>query len=71
MSPTQSRLPGRFTIKGFLSLTMGLHLYVSGDRKYNDGFSVVNNGEHTFHYTHTSMNKYISDQWCGRPEGSH
>ena len=50
---------------------MGLHLYVSGDRKYNDGFSVVNNGEHTFHYTHTSMNEYISDQWCGRPEGSH
>ena len=69
--PDPIKAAGAIYYKGFLSLTMGLHLYASGDKKYNDGFSVVNNGEHTFHYTHTSMNEFISEQWCGRPEGSH
>ena len=70
-SDRSQKAPGAIYYKGFLSLTMGLHLYASGDKKYNNGFSVVNDGEHTFPYTHTSMNEYISQQWCGRTEGSH
>ena len=69
--PDPVKAAGAIYYKGFLSLTMGLHLYVSGDRKYDRGFSIVNNGEHTFHYTHTRMNEWISQQWCQRTVGSH
>jgi hypothetical protein len=62
---------GAIYYKGFLSLTMGLHLSVSGDRRHDRGFSIVNNGEHTFQYTHTRMNEWISQQWCQRTVGSH
>ena len=58
---------GAIYYKGFLSLAMGLHLYASGDKKYDDGFTIVNNGEHTFRYTHTRMNEWISQQWCQSP----
>ena len=69
--PDPVKAAGAIYYKGFLSLTMGLHLYASGDRKYDDGFTIVNNGEHTFHYTHTRMNERISEQWCQCTEGSH
>lgn len=69
--PDPVKAAGAIYYKGFLSLAMGLHLYVSGDTKYDDGFTIVNNGEQTFHYTHTRMNERISQQWCQRPVGSH
>jgi hypothetical protein len=69
--PDPVKAAGAIYYKGFLSLTMGLHLYASGDRKYDDDFTIVNNGEHTFHYTHTRMNERISQQWCQRTVGSH
>ncbi len=69
--PDPVKAAGAIYYKGFLSLTMGLHLYTSGDRKYDEGFTIVNNGEHTFHYTHTHMNERVSQQWCQRTEGSH
>ncbi len=69
--PDPVKAAGAIYYKGFLSLTMGLHLYASGDRKYDDGFTIVNNGEHTFHYTHTRMNERISEQWRQRTVGSH
>src|ERR1700738_3808213 len=69
--PDPVKAAGAIYYKGFLSLAMGLHLYASGDTKYDDGFTIVNNGEQTFHYTHTRMNERISQQWCQRPVGSH
>ena len=69
--PDPVKAPGATYYKGFLSLMMGLHLYASGDQKYNDGFTIVNNGEHTFHYTHTRMNEWISQQWSRSAVGSH
>jgi hypothetical protein len=69
--PDPVKAAGAIYYKGFLSLTMGLHLYASGDKKYNDGFTIVNNGEHTFPYTHTRMNECISRQWSQRAVGSH
>jgi hypothetical protein len=69
--PDPVKAAGAIYYKGFLSLAMGLHLYASGDRKYDDGFTIVNNGEHTFHYTHRLLNERISEQWSRRAVGSH
>ena len=69
--PDPVKAAGAIYYKGFLSLAMGLHLYTSGDKKYNHGFTIVNDGEHTFNYTHTRMNECISEQWSGRACGSH
>ena len=62
---------GAIYYKGFLDLQLGLHLYVSGDRKYNAGFTVVNNGADTFHYTHTGLTEKICAKWRDRVAGPH
>jgi len=69
--PDPVKAAGAIYYKGFLSLTMGLHLYASGDKKYDHGFTIVNHGKHTFQYTHTRLNEWISQQWCQRAVGSH
>ena len=69
--PDPVKAAGAIYYKGFLSLTMGLHLYASGDKKYEDGFTIVNNGEHAFRYTHAGMNECISQQWRQNACGPH
>lgn len=62
---------GNLFFKGFFSLLLGLHLYVSGDRKWNEPFDVIRDGEHTFTWTHTRVVEHIARQWRARPEGVH
>ena len=62
---------GAVYYKSFLDMQLGLHLRVSGDRKYNRGFTVVNDGPNTFHYTHTSLNEKIREKWQDRTAGPH
>jgi hypothetical protein len=69
--PDPVKAAGAIYYKGFLDLVLGLHLYVSGDKKYNNGFDIVRNGKDTFHYTHSRLNEIIGQQWGGRVEGSH
>jgi hypothetical protein len=69
--PDPVKAAGAIYYKGFLDLVLGLHLYVSGDKKYNDGFDIVHNGKDTFRYTHSRLNEIICQQWGGRVEGSH
>ncbi len=62
---------GAIYYKSFLDLQLGLHLRVSGDRKYNQGFTVVNDGPNTFRYTHTSLEEKICEKWKDRTAGPH
>jgi hypothetical protein len=71
LEPDPCAAVGAIYYKSFLDVQLGLHLRVSGDRKYNQGFSVVNDGPNTFHYTHTSLNETIRAKWKDRTAGPH
>jgi hypothetical protein len=62
---------GAIYYKGFLDLLLGLHRYVSGDPRYNRGFTVVNSGPNAFAYTHTTLNETICARWQDRIAGPH
>jgi hypothetical protein len=62
---------GALFIKGFFNLLLGLHLYVSGDHKWNQPFEMIREGELRFTWTHNGINQQLARQWAARPEGPH
>jgi hypothetical protein len=69
MDPVGAR--GNLFYRGFLDLLLGLHLYVTGDRRWNIPFDVVRDGPHTYTYTHSGINHLLAQGWAERPEGCH
>ena len=62
---------GMLFFKGFFTLLIGLHRYVSGDAKWNIGFEMIRDGEHTFTWTHSSIAAQLADQWHKHQIGVH
>lgn len=62
---------GNLFFKGDFLLVLGLHLYVTGDEKWNRPFDVVRDGADTFSWTHTRIAEYLFSQMTKRPEGVH
>lgn len=62
---------GNLYYKGFFDLVLGLHLYVSGDEKYNQPFQLVRDGANSYTWTHSRVNQFLAQQWASRPEGVH
>ena len=62
---------GNLFFSGDFLLVLGLHLYVSGDEKWNKPFDIVRDGENTFTWTHTDIANHLASQWSARPEGCH
>ena len=62
---------GNLFYKGWFLVILGLHLYVSGDEKWNQPFAMIRDGENTFTWTHTAIANHLLAQWSARPEGCH
>ncbi|MGQ4810598.1 hypothetical protein NKDENANG_04079 [Candidatus Entotheonellaceae bacterium PAL068K] len=62
---------GNLFFKGFFLIVLGLHLYVSGDEKWNQPFEMIRDGANTFIWTHTAIAEHLVTQWSKRPEGCH
>jgi hypothetical protein len=62
---------GNLFFKGFFSLLLGLHAYVSGDDKWNRPFDLIRDDERTFTWTHTRIVEHLTRQWASRPDGVH
>ena len=62
---------GNLFFKADIVLTMGFHLYVTGDEKWNQPFEMVRDGENTFSWTHSRIARHLADQIAARPEGCH
>jgi hypothetical protein len=62
---------GNLFFAGDFLVVLGLHLYVSGDEKWNAPFDMVRDGENTFTWTHTDIANHLASQWSARPEGCH
>ena len=62
---------GMLFFKGFFSLLLGLHRYVSNDPKWNNPFEMIRDGDHTFTWTHSEVVSHLAEQWHGRQMGCH
>ena len=62
---------GMLFFKGFLTLLMGLHRYVSGNEKWDDPFEMIRDGENTFIWTQSGIAAHLADQWHERQIGVH
>jgi len=62
---------GNLFFKGFFTLLLGIHRYVSGDDKWNRPFEMVRDGEHRFTWTHSRIAEHLTAQWHERQIGCH
>lgn len=62
---------GNLFYKGFFLVNLGLHLYVTGDEKWNEQFEVARGGDGPYSWTHSRIAEFLAHQWSGRPEGCH
>jgi hypothetical protein len=71
LAPDPIGAPGNLFFRGNLSLMLSAHLYVSGDRKWNQPFDVTGHEDATFSWTHDRVVDYLTSDWANRPEGPH
>lgn len=60
---------GMLFFKGFFTLLLSLHRYVSGDAKWDEPFEMI--PEHGFTWTHSGVAAHLAQQWHNRPIGCH
>ena len=60
---------GMLFFKGFFTLLLALHRYVSGDEKWDQPFTMI--PEHGFTWTHSGVAAHLADQWHNRQIGCH
>ena len=62
---------GNLFFRGWLTLVMALHSYVSGSRKWHEPFEVAGIDRSRFAWTQPRIAEHIADQWIRHPEGPH
>ena len=62
---------GNLFYKGWFLVVLGLHLYVTGDEKWNRPFDITRDGDNTFTWTHSRIAEHLFQQMTARPEGCH
>jgi hypothetical protein len=60
---------GMLFFKGFFTLLLALHRYVSGDDKWDRPFTMI--PEHGFTWTHSGVAAHLAEQWHNRQIGCH
>ena len=62
---------GMLFYKGFFLVLLGLRSMIATDDRWNEPFSMIRDGEHTFEWSHTAIAAHLTEQWKQRPEGCH
>lgn len=62
---------GNLFYKGFFTLLMSLHRYVSGDDKWNTPFKMIRDGDNTFTWSHSKIAAHLAEQWNNNQKGCH
>ena len=60
---------GNLFYKGDFLVLLGIHLYITGDEKWNEPFDIVRDGKNTFSWSHTRIAEHLVSQMSKRPEG--
>jgi hypothetical protein len=62
---------GNLFFRGFLTLLLGIHRAVSGEKTWEKPFEMAGLDDQTFAWTHSGIATYLSDHWAQNPEGPH
>ena len=62
---------GNLFFRGFLTLMLGIHRAVSGERTWERPFDVVGLEDRTFPWTHGGIAAFLAEQWQRVPHGPH
>ena len=62
---------GNLFFRGFLTLLLGIHRAVSGEKTWEKPFEMAGLDDRTFAWTHSKIASYLSDHWKENPEGPH
>lgn len=62
---------GMLFFKGFFSLLMGLHRYVSGDDRWDQPFELIGEDDLSFTWTASGVAAHLAAQWNEREAGCH
>ena len=62
---------GMLFYKGFFTLLMSLHRYVSNDDKWDQPFEMINDGANTFTWSHSRVAAHLAAQWNNSQIGCH
>ncbi len=62
---------GNLFYKGFFTLLLGLHRYVSGDAKWDKPFEMIRDGKFSFSWSHSKIAKFLAKQWHNNQKGCH
>ena len=72
VQPDPIQADGMLFFKGFFTLLLGLHRYVSNSAKWNEPFTMINDGpDRTFTWTHSRIAEHLAAQWHNRQIGCH
>ena len=71
VQPDPIAAEGMLFFKGFFTLLMSLHRYVSGDSKWDRPFEMIRDGENTFTWSHSGVAAHLAEQWHNSQVGCH
>jgi len=71
LQPDPISADGMLFFKGFFNLLMSLYRAVSGDRKWEEPFTITGLEDRRFEWTHSRIADLLVDQWRRHPEGPH
>ena len=62
---------GMLFYKGFFLVLLGIRSLISNDGRWDQPFEMINDGEHTFSWTHSGIARHLEEQWLSRRIGCH
>ena len=66
------RADGMLLYKGFFLVLLGIRSMIAGeDDRWNEPFTMIRDGEHTFTWTHSRIADHLEQQWLAAPIGCH
>jgi len=71
VQPDPIAADGMLFYKGFFTLLMSLHRYVSGDAKWDRPFEMIRDGDNTFTWSHSGVAAHLARQWHNSRIGCH
>ena len=71
VQPDPIAADGMLFYKGFFTLLMSLHRYVSGDSKWDEPFEMIRDGDNTFSWSHSGVAAHLARQWHNSQVGCH
>ena len=62
---------GMLFYKGFFLVLLGIRSLVASDDRWNTPFTMIDDGDNTFTWSHSAIAAHLASQWRAMPKGVH